>query len=71
MTHEDMESIAALDALGVAAAGDLSALAQHISSCIPCRRARDEYRRAVTLLVMALEPVSPPPALRERASSSL
>jgi len=71
MTHEDTESIAALEALGVAATADLSDLAQHVSSCIPCRRARDEYRRAVTLLAMGLEPVAPPYALRERAVSSL
>jgi CO dehydrogenase/acetyl-CoA synthase alpha subunit len=71
MTHEDTEAIAALDALGVAAAGDLAALAAHIACCIPCRRARDEYRRAVTFLAMGLEPVAPPYALRERAAAAL
>lgn len=71
MTHEDSESIAALDALGVAAAGDLAGLAVHVACCIPCRRARDDYRRAVTFLAMGLEPVSPPFALRERAASAL
>lgn len=71
MTHEDTESIAALDALGVAAAGDLAALAVHVASCIPCRRARDEYRRAVAMLAFGLDPVTPPYALRERASSRL
>jgi len=71
MTHEDTESIAALDALGVAAAGDLADLAEHIASCIPCRRAREDYRRAVTLLAIGLEPIAPPTALRARAASCL
>ena len=41
MTHEETESIAALDALGLAGAGDAFVMAMHVASCIPCRRARD------------------------------
>ena len=71
MTHEESESIAALDALGLAGAGDAVVMAMHVASCIPCRRARDEYRRATTLLALDLEPVAPPRELRERLVESV
>lgn len=66
MTHEETESIAALDALGVAGAGDAVVLALHVAACLPCRRARDEYRRASALLALSLDPVLPPREVRER-----
>lgn len=66
MTHEETESIAALDALGMASAGDAVVLAIHVAGCLSCRRARDEYRRATTLLALGLEPVPPPREVRER-----
>ena len=71
MTHEETESIAALDALGVAGAGDAIILAMHAAGCLPCRRARDEYRRATTLLALGLEPVPPPREIRERLVESV
>lgn len=64
MTHEETESIAALDALGIAGAGDVAGLAVHVASCLSCRRARDEYRRAASLLALGLDPVPPPRELR-------
>jgi len=66
MTHEETESLAALDALGLAGAGDAVVVAMHAAACIPCRRARDEYRRATALLALALAPVPPPCAVRAR-----
>lgn len=71
MTHEETESIAALDALGIASAGDAVVLAMHVAACLPCRRARDEYRRATTLIALGLEPVYPPRAVRERLVESV
>jgi anti-sigma-K factor RskA len=71
MTHEETESIAALDALGIASAGDAVVLAMHAAACLPCRRARDEYRRATTLIALGLEPVQPPRAVRERLIESV
>jgi len=71
MTHEETEAIAALDALGVAGAGDAVVLAMHVAACLPCRRARDEYRRATTLLALGLEPVHPPREIRERLVESV
>lgn len=71
MIHEETESIAALEALGVAGAGDAVVLAMHAAACIPCRRARDEYRRATTLLALALDPVAPPRHVRARLVESV
>lgn len=66
MTHEETETIAALDALGVAGAGDAIVLEMHVAACLPCRRARDEYRRATTLIALGLDPVLPPREVRAR-----
>src|SRR5689334_18572951 len=66
MTHEECDSIAALDALGVAGAADAGALRLHLAGCIPCRRARIDYGEAAALIARSLEPVLPPRFLRER-----
>ena len=66
MAHEDFEAIAALDAIGAATADEESALREHLSSCIPCRRARDEFAEAAALMAKDLEPVAPPGDVRER-----
>lgn len=66
MTHDDFEAIAALDALGAATADEASALREHLSSCIPCRRARDEFAEAAAMMAKDLEPVSPPSDVRDR-----
>jgi anti-sigma-K factor RskA len=66
MTHDDFESIAALDALGAATVDEESALREHLSSCVSCRRARDEFAEAAALMAKDLEPVAPPSDVRER-----
>lgn len=71
MSHEHYESIAALDALGVASGGDVAALRLHLAACIPCRRARDEYARVTTMFALALEPIAPPPGVRHEIRSRI
>lgn len=71
MTHEDFETIAAFDALGVASRNDVALLAAHAGGCIPCRRARDEYAEAVTLLARGLPPVAPPRVARDEVVDSV
>jgi anti-sigma-K factor RskA len=61
--HETFESIAALDAIGVASAEEARDLRVHLAECVPCRRARDEYAEALTQLI---EPVAPPREVRAR-----
>jgi anti-sigma-K factor RskA len=65
-THEELEAIAALDAIGAASAEEEQALHAHLESCEDCRRAREEYAEAATLLARQLEPVTPPGDVRQR-----
>jgi anti-sigma-K factor RskA len=65
-THAEFDSIAALDAIGAATPDEANALAAHLPSCPDCRRARDEYGEAASLLARDLDPVIPPPPLRDR-----
>ena len=71
MTHDEFETIAALDALGAATVSEAGALRLHLAGCIPCRRARDEYAEATTLMATSLAPVDPPRALREQIRNAL
>lgn len=66
MTHEQLESIAALDAIGAATADEANAFRAHLGSCVACRTARDEYEEAVSLLAQDLDPVDPPNEVRDR-----
>ena len=66
MTHEEYQEIAALDAIGAASPEEERDLREHLGACAECRRVRDEYAEAVTLLARGLEPVAPPDDLRER-----
>jgi anti-sigma-K factor RskA len=66
MSHEQFESVAALDAIGAATAEEADAFRAHLPSCADCQRARDEYEEAATLLGRDLDPVAPPPHVRER-----
>ncbi|HEV7426687.1 MAG TPA: anti-sigma factor [Thermoanaerobaculia bacterium] len=65
-SHDEFESIAALDAIGAATANESNALRAHLTSCPDCSRARDEYAEAASLFARELDPVTPPPRLRDR-----
>jgi anti-sigma-K factor RskA len=71
MTHETLESIAALDAIGAATADEASAFRAHLETCADCRRARDEYEVALSLLARDLDPVAPPPDVRDRIFATI
>jgi anti-sigma-K factor RskA len=71
MTHEEFESIAALDAIGAATAEEARMLAEHLASCESCRRTRDEFAEAATLLARDLDPVAPPPEVREHVIETI
>jgi anti-sigma-K factor RskA len=66
IAHEQYDSIAALDAIGAATSDEANAFHEHLPSCAECRRARDEYGEAASLLARDLEPVTPPSQLRDR-----
>jgi hypothetical protein len=66
MTHEEFEGIAALDVLGAASAEEETALREHVESCESCRKARDEFVQAASLLALDLNPVQVPAEARQR-----
>lgn len=66
MTHEDFESIAALDAVGAATPEEEQLLREHLATCAACRTVREELGEAATLLASDLDPVAPPPEVRAR-----
>jgi len=70
-THEEFESIAALDAVGAATPEEERALRDHLATCADCRRARDEYGDAASLLARGIDPVSPPADVRERVMDAV
>jgi hypothetical protein len=66
MTHDELESIAALEAIGAATPEESSAFHAHAATCPDCRRALDEYEEAASFIARDLDPVVPPSQLRER-----
>jgi cell division protein FtsB len=71
MAHEAFESIAALDAIGAATPEEEAELRTHLPGCDECRRARDEYAEAATLMAESIDPVTPPQDLRERVTNAV
>jgi anti-sigma-K factor RskA len=71
MTHEECESLAALDALGVASGGAVAALRLHLAGCPPCRVAREELAQATTMFALGLAPIPPPPHVRARVMAAI
>jgi anti-sigma-K factor RskA len=69
--HEQFDSIAALDAIGAATPDEANTLGAHLASCPDCRRARDEYGEAASLLARDLDPVAPPPQVRDRIFAAI
>lgn len=69
MNHEEFEELASLDALGVATPEERSRLRAHLDSCAECSQAHREYLQATSVLATSLDPVQPPPEVREEVLS--
>ena len=68
--HEEIESWLAADLHQQLHPDERASLHQHLAGCADCRRARDEYAEAATLLALALPPVAPPGGVRDRVVES-
>ena len=66
MTHEEILELAALDAIGAASPEEVAELRRHLATCDGCRRAADELNEAAALLALSVDPVTPPPAAKEK-----
>jgi anti-sigma-K factor RskA len=71
LNHEQVEAIAALQAIGAATPDEELSIEEHLAGCAECRRARDEFSEAATLLVRALDPITPPNGIRRRILSAV
>lgn len=71
MNHEEFEELASLDALGVMAPEERSRLRVHLESCTECSQAHREFLQAASLLATSLDPVPPPPEVREEILSAI
>lgn len=71
MSHEDFENIAALEAIGAASPDEQEALGEHLDECDSCARALEEMGQAASLLALSLEPVTPPPAVRQHVMNAV
>ncbi len=65
-SHEEFESIAALEALGAASADEVQRLHEHADNCPQCADVLAELDTASALIGLSLEPVAPPANIRAR-----
>jgi len=65
MTHEEIQQLAALDAIGAATADEVAELRRHLATCDDCRRAADELNESAALFALGVDPVTPPPRVKE------
>jgi anti-sigma-K factor RskA len=66
MTHDELEGIAALDAIGVATVEEEAEFHAHQDDCPHCRTIADEYRETASMIALSLDAVAPPKELRSR-----
>lgn len=71
MTHEELEGIAAREAIGVATAEEQEEFQAHADDCAYCRSAVDEYVEAASMMALNLTPVRPPKELRARILAAI
>jgi anti-sigma-K factor RskA len=65
MTHEDIQQLAALNAINAASADEVAELQRHLETCSDCRRAANELGEAAALIALSVDAVPPPPEVRE------
>lgn len=71
MSHEEFENLAALESLGAAFEEERTTLRQHLGTCASCVAVAREYSEAATLMATSLDPVAPPPELREQIRNAV
>ena len=71
MTHEEIQQLAALDAIKAASPEEVAELRRHLATCPDCRRAADELNESAALLALSVDPVTPPAQVRTNILQSL
>ena len=62
--HEELEDLAALDAVGATSEEEALRLQEHLQECESCLRESIAFEGAASLLALQLEPVQPPASAR-------
>lgn len=71
MTHEEIQELAGLNAIGAASADEVEKLRQHLATCADCRKAADEMNEAAAMIALSVDPVAPPPHVRDAVLRSV
>jgi anti-sigma-K factor RskA len=71
MTHEEIQQLAALDAISAASPEELAELRRHLETCEECRRVADEMNKAAALMALGVDPVTPPADVRSKMLAAL
>ena len=64
MTHEEIQQLAALNAIGAASPEEVAELRRHLADCEECRRAAAELDESAALVALSVDPVAPPATVR-------
>lgn len=64
ITHDEFESLAALDAIGAATDEEQQQIGDHLQTCEACQYVHAEYAEAAAIFGRAVDPVKPPDAVR-------
>jgi anti-sigma-K factor RskA len=65
MTHEEIQQLAALDAISAASPEEVAELRRHLATCDDCRRVADEMNESAALLALSVDPVAPPAEVKQ------
>jgi anti-sigma-K factor RskA len=71
MTHEEIQQLAALDAISAASPEEVAELRRHLATCDDCRRVADEMNESAALLALSVDPVAPPASVKQDVMRSL
>ncbi|HEY8134206.1 MAG TPA: zf-HC2 domain-containing protein, partial [Thermoanaerobaculia bacterium] len=66
MTHEEIQQLAALDAIDAATPEEVAELRRHLETCSECRRAANEFDETAALIALSADPVAPPSPVRHQ-----
>ena len=65
MTHEEIQQLAALDAIDAATPEEVAELRRHLETCSECRRVANELNETAALIALSADPVAPPSQVRD------
>jgi anti-sigma-K factor RskA len=71
MTHEEIQDLAAMNSVGALTPEEAVELRRHLATCSDCRRIADELDESAALVALSVDPVAPPPIVKQNILRSL